>query len=170
VVLAAAPEQGAAGAKKMTPPLQKGIDQAGLKTGQGQANFVAQTATETGGYRWMKELADGKAYEGRKDLGNTQAGDGPRYKGRGLIQITGRDNYTRASKDLGVDYVNNPERAAQPDDAAQIAGWYYRTRGVTAPADAGNFKQTTQLINGAQNGAADREQRYERALGASGAK
>ena len=69
---------------------------------------------ESGSFRYTKEIASGKAYEWRKDLGNVQAGDGVRFKGRGLIQLTGRANYALASNALGVDFVSRPELIEQP--------------------------------------------------------
>jgi predicted chitinase len=167
VVRAAAPNLSKKEAGKVANQLEKGADVAGIKTERGKANFVAQTAHETDGFKTTREYSSGQQYEGRSDLGNTKPGDGQRYKGRGYIQITGRANYAEASKDLGVNYVKNPERAANPEDAAKIAGWYYRERGISRQADAGNFTETTRRINGGQNGAADRQQRYERALAAN---
>ena len=72
------------------------------------AHFIAQVGHETASFLYMEEIASGSAYEGRTDLGNTQLGDGKRFKGRGLIQLNGRANYTAYSKDCGIDYVANP--------------------------------------------------------------
>ena len=90
-------------------------------TDRGQIAYILATAEhESGLGKWMEELASGWAYEGRSDLGNNQPGDGPRYKGRGFVQITGRRNYTDWSDRLGIDLVNFPEQAGQPDIAAKI--------------------------------------------------
>lgn len=89
------------------------------------AAFIAQIGHESGQLRYVEEIASGAAYEGRKDLGNTQKGDGKRYKGRGLIQITGRYNYTQLSKDLGEDFVKNPELLSTPKYAVQSACWFW---------------------------------------------
>ncbi len=77
-------------------------------------HFLAQLAHETGNFRYMEEIASGAAYEGRKDLGNTQAGDGKRFKGRGPIQLTGRANHRKYGQQLGIDFENNPEIVALP--------------------------------------------------------
>ena len=89
------------------------------------AAFIAQIGHESGQLRYVEELASGKAYEGRKDLGNTQQGDGVKFKGRGLIQITGRFNYIQLSKDLGEDFIKNPELLSTPKYAVQSACWYW---------------------------------------------
>lgn len=88
---------------------------------RGQIAYILATAQhESFLGKWMEELASGEAYEGRLDLGNTKSGDGKRFKGRGFVQITGRRNYTDWSNRLGIDFVNNPEKAAVPEIAAKI--------------------------------------------------
>ena len=89
------------------------------------AAFIAQIGHESGQLRYVEEIASGAAYEGRKDLGNTQKGDGKRFKGRGLIQITGRYNYQELSKDLGEDFIKNPELLSTPKYAVQSACWFW---------------------------------------------
>ena len=89
------------------------------------AAFIAQIGHESGYLRYSEEIASGKAYEGRRDLGNIHAGDGVKYKGRGLIQITGRYNYAQLSKDLGEDFIKNPELLSTPKYAVQSACWYW---------------------------------------------
>jgi len=84
------------------------------------AYILATTVHESGAGKNMEEFASGSAYEGRSDLGNNQPGDGTRYKGRGYVQITGRNNYTNWSKKLGIDLVGNPDLAKKPDIAARI--------------------------------------------------
>jgi putative chitinase len=136
-----------------------------------QAAFLAQVMHETGGFMWLEELASGQAYEGRKDLGNTESGDGRKFKGRGLIMITGRANYTSAGADLGLDLVNNPERAAEPATAARVAAWFWTKKGLNSLADEGKFDSITRKINGGLNGKADRDKLFARAklvLGAQG--
>jgi putative chitinase len=89
------------------------------------AAFIAQIGHESGYLRYSEEIASGKAYEGRRDLGNIYAGDGVKYKGRGLIQITGRYNYAQLSKDLGEDFIKNPELLSTPKYAVQSACWFW---------------------------------------------
>ena len=97
----------------------------GIDSDKEVAAFIAQIGHESGQLRYVEELASGRAYEGRKDLGNTQAGDGIRFKGRGLIQITGRFNYTQLSKDLGEDFIKHPELLSTPKYAVQSACWFW---------------------------------------------
>ena len=97
----------------------------GIDTDKEVAAFIAQIGHESGQLRYVEELASGSAYEGRKDLGNIQKGDGKRFKGRGLIQITGRANYTQLSKDLGEDFIKNPELLSTPKYAVQSACWFW---------------------------------------------
>jgi putative chitinase len=99
------------------------MKQGGMNTPQRQAAFISQVAEESDRFNTFEEYADGSEYNGRIGLGNTQPGDGPRFKGRGAIQVTGRSNYTQMSKDLGVDFVDHPELAAEPQWAFKTALW-----------------------------------------------
>jgi putative chitinase len=146
------------------PLLTAAMNEADITTPRRQAAFLAQLAHESGELRFWEELADGKAYEGRKDLGNVQPGDGPRYKGRGPIQLTGRNNYRAAGLALGVDLENNPEHAKEPAIGFRVATWFWTTRGLNAFADAGDFREITRRINGGYNGLAQREAYYAVAL------
>src|SRR5688500_10285863 len=110
------------------PHLQAAMPEFGITTYLREAAFLAQLAHESGQFRWMEEIASGADYEGRLDLGNTQPGDGVRFKGRGPIQLTGRSNYTAASHALGVDLVGNPARAADPDIGFRTAVWFWSNR------------------------------------------
>lgn len=143
--------------------LNVAMAEANITAPQQQAMFVAQLAHESGGFQFMEEIASGAAYEGRADLGNTQPGDGERFKGRGYIQVTGRYNYGQAGQALGLDLVNNPGLAAQPENAARIAAWYWTSRDINDAANNGDFTRVTQLINGGTNGLADRQAYYARA-------
>lgn len=121
-----------------------------------QAAFLAQIGHESGQLRYVCELASGKEYEGRSDLGNTQVGDGVRFKGRGLIQITGRSNYIACGKALALDLMLHPELLEEPESACRSAGWFWKTRGLNELAEAGEFEKITRRINGGTNGMADR--------------
>ncbi len=151
-------------AARYLPYLNSAMAEAGINTPKRQAAFLAQLAHESGQLRYMEEIASGAAYEGRRDLGNTQPGDGKRFKGRGPIQLTGRANYEKAGKALGIDLVSNPTRAADPDIAFRIATWYWSSRNLNQYADAGNFSAITYRINGGYNGAADRNRYYATAM------
>lgn len=120
-------------------------------------HFLAQILHESGNFFYVKELASGSAYEGRKDLGNTVAGDGMRFKGRGLIQITGRANYTTLAKELNIDCVNHPELLELPINAAMSAGWFWNKANLNKYADLDDVKTITKRINGGINGFEDRQ-------------
>ncbi|NMO14032.1 LysM peptidoglycan-binding domain-containing protein [Pyxidicoccus fallax] len=158
------PNLSQAKAEQYLPYLNQAMAEANITTPMRKAAFLAQLAHESGELRYMEEIASGAAYEGRRDLGNTQPGDGVRYKGRGPIQLTGRANYRSAGAALGIDLEGNPTRAKDPDVAFRIAGWYWSSRNLNTYADAGNFREVTRRINGGYNGMADREAYYRRAL------
>ena len=122
------------------------------------AHFVAQTAHESAGFRTTEEFASGAAYEGRLDLGNTEPGDGRRFKGRGLIQLTGRANYRTFGDRMGIDLISDPEAAAEPALSLRIACEYWKDRKINAPADRDDLIRVTRLINGGTNGLADRRE------------
>ena len=130
--------------------------------------WLAQVGHESVSLRYFEEIASGAAYEGRRDLGNTQPGDGRRFKGRGPIQLTGRSNYTIAGRALGLDLVGRPELAAQPRHAFRVSAWWWQTHGLNQISDTGDVVAATRRINGGLNGLADRQARYIRirALGA----
>lgn len=122
------------------------------------AAFLAQLGHESGQFRYMAELASGEAYEGRVDLGNTEPGDGKKFKGHGPIQITGRANHKACSLALYGDerLLDTPELLEQPEDGCRAAGWFWKTRGLNMLADEGDFDRITKRINGGQNGREDR--------------
>jgi len=127
--------------------------------------FLAQVGHESGQLRYVEELASGQAYEGRRDLGNVRTGDGVRYKGRGLIQITGRANYTKLSKELNIDFVNNPKLLCEPENAVLSAFWYWKERRLNqyATLKESDFRILTKRINGGYNGYAERVKLWDRA-------
>ena len=132
------------------------------------AAFIAQIGLESGQLKYVKEIwgptAAQAKYEGRKDLGNTVAGDGSKYRGRGLIQITGRANYMACGEGLGLDLIKQPELLEKPQHACMSAAWFWATKGLNTLADADQFDKITRRINGGQNGAAERQALYARAL------
>jgi len=138
-----------------------GIMDSGLRL----AHFMAQLVHESGGFRYMEEIASGAAYEGRKDLGNTQPGDGRRFKGRGPIQITGRANYRRYGQRIGIDIENHPEIAAVPSIGLHLALEYWKVNGLNTFADADNLLAITKSINGGTNGLDDRKAQLAKAKG-----
>jgi putative chitinase len=156
---------------------------AGIDTLERQAPFIAQCAHESDHFKTMREYASGRAYEGREDLGNTEPGNGVRFKGRGFIQVTGRANYTQAGADLNLDLVNNPELAESPEVAGYIAAWFWLTGGNSLEnprkpdcndmADRGDFRGITKRINGQADGPhthlAERIEIWERAKEVLGA-
>ena len=138
-----------------------------ITTPRRQSAFLAQIGHESGGLRYTREIwgptpAQIK-YEGRKDLGNTQRGDGKLFMGRGLIQITGRANYVEVSEALGRDFVERPELLETAEWASLSAAWFWDSRGLNDLADAGKFERITRRINGGLNGLDDRLARWEAA-------
>jgi putative chitinase len=149
--------------ERFLPYLNNTLDEFDISTPQRQRMFLAQIGHESGQLRYVQELASGTAYEGRKDLGNTSPGDGVRYKGRGLIQITGKSNYALLSLALGKPFVQNPELLEEDENACRSAGWFWYKRNLNALADLGLFQDITKRINGGLNGYADRYKLYQRA-------
>ncbi|EQB03848.1 glycoside hydrolase family 19 protein [Sphingobium sp. HDIP04] len=121
-------------------------------------HFMAQLSHESGGFRYMEEIASGAAYEGRKDLGNTQPGDGKRYKGRGPIQLTGRANYREYGQALGIAFEEHPEIVAIPSIGLHVALEYWKRKGLSALADNDDLEGITRKVNGGVNGLSDRKQ------------
>ena len=140
-----------------------------INTPARMAAFLAQVGHESGGLHWLTELwgptAAQARYEGRIDLGNTQPGDGYKYRGRGLIQITGRANYQAAGYALATDFIESPELLAEPDYAVRSAMWFWQSHGLNQLADAGNFEKITRIINGGLNGEDERLALWDAAKG-----
>lgn len=178
----------AANAQTFLPYLNDVCVKYNINTPARQLSFLAQVSHESGGLFYTEELASGTAYEGRKDLGNINPGDGIKYKGRGLIQITGKNNYQALSTALRADFINNPAllggkniHLCSPDQlkyAALSAGWFWNKTNLNSiadkidirqPIDEGanleSYKLITRSINGGFNGLADRLHRYQ--LGAA---
>lgn len=145
-------------------PLKAGMTRYGITTPLQMAHFIAQLGHESMSFLYTEELASGEAYEGRADLGNTQPGDGKRFKGRGLIQLTGRANYAAYSKYTGVDYVAKPTLlSTDPMVAVDVSCWFWKDRGVDKLAEMDDVKAVTKRINGGYNGLDDRMQNLRRA-------
>lgn len=138
------------------PALQPTLESYGIATLLRIAHFLGQTCHESANFSTTEEFASGAAYEGRADLGNTQPGDGPRFKGRGLLQVTGRANYREYGRALGIDLEGNPARAAEPVLSLRIACEYWKRRNINAPCDRDDVVQVTKLVNGGTNGLEDR--------------
>lgn len=120
---------------KYLPHLNKYMAEFGIDNKDRVAAFLAQIGHESAELRYSEEIASGAAYEGRRDLGNVQPGDGRKFKGRGLIQITGRSNYEQISKAFGVDFINNPQLLATPEYAVKSACWWWNSRKLNEKAD-----------------------------------
>ena len=180
--------------KKNLDFLRGFIQQNGITDPKEQAMFLSQLDHESGGFKVLSEnlrykpesllkvfpkyfksieeacqaAAGGpeaianRVYGNR--MGNKQEGDGFKYRGRGFIQLTGRDNYAKAGKDLGIDLLGNPDLASQPETAAKIALWYWKQRGISRPAQSGDIEKVTRLINGGTNGLDDRKSKYTKYL------
>jgi putative chitinase len=147
-----------------------------INTPKRQAAFLAQVAHESGSLKYVEEIASGDAYDTRVDLGNTpeRDGDGARYKGRGLIQITGKANYAAVGKALQYDFVKHPEGLEMPGAASMSAAWFWKSRGLNELADVDDFLKISVKINGRNkktglpNGWEDRQRKWavaKKALG-----
>lgn len=148
-------------AAQYAPLLDAAMREFDINTPARQASFLSQVGHESGQLRYVRELASGAAYEGREALGNTQPGDGVRFRGRGLIQITGRANYTAAMMALDVDCIERPEVLEEPTNACRSAAWFWKSHGLNELADAGDQVKVTKRINGGINGLADRLALFE---------
>lgn len=137
-----------------------------INTSARQAAFLAQLAHESGELVYMEEIASGEAYEGRKDLGNTQPGDGKRFKGRGPIQLTGRSNYRMAGKALGLDLESHPESVATPEIGFRVSVWFWTSHELNTLADKNtleSFDKISKTINGGITGQAERRAYWNKA-------
>ena len=182
---------------KWEEPLQAAFDKYDINTLKRQAAFIGQCAHESGNFKTLqenlnysaeglmktwpsrfptKEVADqyarqpakiaGKVYNGR--LGNTSEEEAAKYLGRGLIQLTGKENYERCGSAIGVDLVNEPNLLVEPSHAAMSAGWFWNKKGLNELADQQEHGQITKRINGGTLGLDDRLQKTTKALAALG--
>ncbi|CAI2798330.1 glycoside hydrolase family 19 protein [Pseudomonas fluorescens group sp.] len=150
------------------PVLNAAMNRYGIVGAARVSAFIAQVGHESGQLRYVREIwgptAQQAGYEGRADLGNTLKGDGSKYRGRGLLQITGRANYAECGDALGLDLVNQPTLLEQPQHAAMSAAWFWSAEGLNTLADQGAFVKITRRINGGLNGQTDRQALYAKAL------
>ena len=154
----------------LKPSFEAAMRAAGVTTPARAAMFVAQIGHETGGLLWLEELASGRAYEGRADLGNTRPGDGPRFKGRGAIMVTGRANYANLSAwahgrglvPTRTYFVDRPGELSSDRYYMTGAIWYWTVARpqLNSLSDARDLEGATRAINGGLNGLADRRERY----------
>lgn len=165
--------------KKYLPFFNKYFEEYEVNTPVRIGAFLAQIGHESGNLLYNKELASGAAYEGRKDLGNTEPNDGPKFLGRSLIQITGKINYKNISDEVGVDFVTNPELLEKPEYSALGAFWFWNKYKLntyadmclgqtnfnlkTIPLQRGGFEKLTRKINGGVNGYQDRLNKFLKA-------
>ena len=151
-------------------PLNRAMAEFHITTRLRKAAFLAQIAEESVELLYFQEIASGWEYDishNRSlalELGNTKVGDGPRYKGRGPIQLTGKSNYRSAGKALGLDLVDHPNKAALPSVGFRVAGWFWVGHSLNGLADKKEFKEITRRINGGYNGYSVRLAYYEHAL------
>lgn len=167
-LLNAATGCGAMRAELWAAPITAAMAEYGVNTKFRRAAFLAQVAHESGGFKYVRELwgptTAQARYEGRTDLGNTQPGDGSRFRGRGLIQITGRANYAAGGEALGLDLLTHPELLEEPKHAADSAAWFWQSHKLNELADQQLFTAITRRINGGLNGQEERTALYHRAL------
>ena len=148
-------------AQTFLPIIEVAAPDFGIDNDDRMAAFLAQVGHESGGLHWLVEIwgptpAQAR-YEGRADLGNTEPGDGYKYRGRGLIQITGRANYQQAGDALATDLISQPEQLGEPEMATRSAMWFWQKHGCNQLADAGQFERITRVINGGLNGYTERQ-------------
>lgn len=154
------------------PHVESALFERGILAPERVAAWIAQTGHESLGFTCTSEIWGPTPaqlrYETRGDLGNNQRGDGKRYMGRGLIQITGRENYRACGRALGIELEAAPAMLEMDPLAARSAAWFWASRNLNALADAGDFVTLTRRINGGTTGLADRQERWARAKSAMG--
>jgi len=127
-------------------------------------HFISQAAHESGLGLWVVELASGVAYEGRTDIGNTQPGDGPRFRGAGFIQLTGRYNYQRFADFMDNQDIMQGYTYVSENYPWLSSGFWWHNNNMNARVDSGaTVEQVTRVVNGGTNGLADRQEMFRRA-------
>jgi predicted chitinase len=147
-------------ARQYHPGMEAAMREFQITSEMRSAMWLAQVGHESVSLRYMEEIASGAAYEGRSDLGNTQPGDGQRFKGRGPIQLTGRANYRNAGNALHLPLESNPQLAGDPKVAFRVSAWWWSAHNLNSYADRGDVQGATRVINGGYNGLDDRRARY----------
>jgi putative chitinase len=188
-LLAICPRLGASKASTYVGPLWTAMQAENIVTPQRAAAFLAQTAHESGEFRWLQELwgptpqqlkydrpmlADGLAPHVLPNsgfvvplwqrLGNDTPGDGFRFRGRSPIMLTGRGGYRKAEKALGIPLLDDPHLAAEPEHGFRIATWWWKENGCSTLADKGDFEALTRRINGGTIGLESRRAYHRKAL------
>lgn len=148
-------------ARDYVGPLSAAMVEGEITTEARAAYFLALLGHESASLRYFEEIGSGAAYEGRHDLGNVHPGDGPRFKGRGPISLTGRSNYRAAGEALGLDLEDNPTLAARPDIGFRVAVWFWNVRDFSAAADRGDFRHIARPPGGGYSGWDDRVSRLK---------
>jgi putative chitinase len=160
---------------EILPHLTASMVEAQVDTALRRAMYVAQLEHETDHFRTFEEYANGAAYDVTVNprlaarLGNVEVGDGPRFKGRGAIQLTGRSNYAKAGTALNLPLFDKPELAALPENAFRVAAWFWVAHHLNDFADKGDLEGATKRINGGLNGLLERHRSYDRACEVLGA-
>jgi predicted chitinase len=164
-----------ANVKRQWPAIRAACVENGLTDRESIVAVLATIGTEVGSFEPINEFGDSKYfaqhYEGRRDLSNTQPGDGVRYHGRGFIQLTGRANYHSYAEKLGVPLEDHPEQAMKPEVAARVLGRYFKDHKIADDARRGDWKSVRHKVNGGLNGwdrFSSLVDRLERALDAQG--
>ncbi len=156
-------------ARIFAPFVSDAMKEYGIDTAQRQAAFLSQVGHESGGLHWTEELWSATptkaqaGYEGRADLGNTYPGDGYKFRGRGLLQVTGRANYKRMGAALGLNLEESPDLLSTPKLASRSAGCFWQSHGLNTYADLGEYDKLTRRINGGLNGIDDRRHLWDAA-------
>ena len=149
------------------PALNRAMQRYKIDSPVRQAAFLAQIGHESGQLKWVREIwgptPAQQKYEGRKALGNSEPGDGRRFLGRGLLQVTGRENYRKTGAALGIPLLDKPELLELPEWASASAAWWWANHGLNELADLGEFEQITRRINGGLNGQEERLELWARA-------
>lgn len=149
--------------EKYLDAINKTLSEFDIITSTQVAAFLAQIGHESLQLYYTEEIASGKAYEGRQDLGNTSPGDGVRFKGYGFIQVTGKTNHTKCANYFGIPLDELPKWLRTPEGACRSSGLYWKTHNINSVAD--DILKTTKKVNGGTNGLKERTKLFQIALG-----